>query len=95
MTYFPRNPNGIADSSASQPVVLAKDQVPGAYNKIVDEASSTVMYIGIAACGVLSNASFWQIKKVEVVGSETIITWAGGNSDFDKIWDNRAALTYS
>lgn len=65
------------------------------YAKIVDEASATVTYIGKAEPGSLESAPVWQIKKITIVGTETIFTWADGNVSFDNIWDNRASLTYA
>lgn len=65
------------------------------YSQIIDEASATVTYIGKAEPGTAESASGWQIKRIQVVGSETIITFADGNASFDNVWDNRAALSYS
>jgi hypothetical protein len=65
------------------------------YAEVVDEASSTVTYIGKATPGTATSAASWQIKKITVSGTQTIITWASGNVNFDKIFDNRASLTYS
>lgn len=62
---------------------------------IVDEASTTVTYVGVANTGTLTSAASWKIKKITESGSQLIITWADGNSNEDNIWDNRASLTYS
>lgn len=56
----------------------------------VDEASATVTYVGEAEPGTLSSAQKWRIKKIEVSGTETIITWADDNPDFVHSWDDRA-----
>lgn len=64
------------------------------YNVNLDEASATVTYVGEAVPGTAGSASTWRIKKLDS-SSGLIITWATGNSDFDKIWDDRASYTYS
>lgn len=61
----------------------------------VDEASSTVIYQGFAIFGSLTSEAVWQIKKIEESGTVTTVTYADGNDDYDNIWDNRAALSYS
>ena len=65
------------------------------YATQLDEASSTVTYIGEAAIGSATSEALWRIKKLTVSGSVTGITWAGGSQAFTNIWDNRAALSYS
>lgn len=62
----------------------------------VDEVSSSLMYVGIAEVGSLTSASSWRIYRVSsTAGSSPIIEWADGNSNYDNIWDNRAALVYN
>jgi hypothetical protein len=61
----------------------------------VDEASSTVTYIGEAAIGMSESSPFWKVKKLEQSGSVLKITWADGNEDFDNVWANRASLSYT
>ena len=65
-----------------------------AYATRIDEASATVTYIGNAATGTATSAATWQVKKIDD-SSGTVITWADGNANFDNIFDNRAALSYS
>ena len=65
------------------------------YAVIIDESSSTIIYVGKAIIGSLSSASVWQIMRIQVISTQTIITWADGNNFFDNIWDNRASLNYS
>lgn len=60
----------------------------------LDEASSTITYIGEADPGTATSSALWRIKKMNSA-SGLIITWADGNSDFDNVWDDRATLTYS
>lgn len=60
----------------------------------LDSASATITYIGEAAPGSLEADSVWRIKKVDE-SSGTVIQWADGESTFDKIWNDRASITYS
>jgi hypothetical protein len=61
----------------------------------IDDASSTITYVGEAAFGQSESNAAWRIKKLETVGSVLKITWADGNDSFDNIWDNRATISYS
>ena len=61
---------------------------------LVDEASSTVTYIGSAAPGSATSSALWRIKKIEKTGNVTSILFADSNELFDNIWDNRAGLVY-
>ncbi len=61
----------------------------------IDEASSTVTYVGYAILGTATSAASWQIKKISISGTVTRILWADGNSFYDNIWDDRATLSYS
>lgn len=61
----------------------------------LDDASSTVTYVGEAAIGVSESAAFWRIKRLTTTGSVLDIKWADGNEDYDNIWTNRASLSYS
>lgn len=59
----------------------------------VDEASATVTYVGEAAAGSATSGAVWLIKKIDET-SGIVITFADGNTNYDNVWDNRAALTY-
>ncbi len=65
------------------------------YDTRIDEVSATVTYVGKTLPGNLTSASTWQIQKISIVGTETIVDFAEGNSKFDKIWDNRLSLSYA
>lgn len=60
----------------------------------VDSAAGTT-YTGYALPGSLSANPVWRIKRTVVAGAITTITYASGNSNFDKVWDDRATYTYS
>ena len=62
---------------------------------IIDKATSTVTYFGWAAIGTATSDDDWRIKRMSVAGDVTTFDWADGNSDYDNVWDNRAALSYS
>lgn len=53
-----------------------------------------ITYIGRAALGSSPAAKVWQIQRIDET-SGTVITWAGGNDNFNEAWDNRATITYS
>lgn len=67
----------------------------GSLVKRVDEASATVTYVGQAQDGSSIGDPVWQIQRITSSGGATEIEWADGNNDFDNVWDDRAALTYS
>lgn len=64
------------------------------YNVFLDEASATITYVGEANPGTASSAASWRIKRLDST-SGLLITWADGDSNFDKVWDDRASYTYS
>ncbi|TFH43220.1 MAG: hypothetical protein E4H01_12370 [Lysobacterales bacterium] len=62
-----------------------------------DEISATLAYLGHAQIATATSAASWRIQKF-VFGNGTgdvTVTWADGNADFDNVWDDRAALSYS
>lgn len=80
-------------------VVVSQGTTPwivssGLYNVFLDEASATITYVGEASPGTSGSDSTWRIKRLDST-SGLIITWADGDSDFDKVWDDRASYTYS
>ena len=66
----------------------------GIYNVFLDEASATITYVGEANPGTASSAASWRIKRLDST-SGLLITWADGDSNFDKVWDDRASYSYS
>ncbi|MCC7302502.1 MAG: hypothetical protein IT233_07670 [Bacteroidia bacterium] len=62
---------------------------------ITDEKTPNTVYKGYATPGSLTTAPVWAIQKI--TSSNDVITtqWAGGNKNFDKIWNNRKTLSYS
>ena len=91
---------GQKTAAASLPVVIASNQpaVPveaPAQATRIDEVSSSVTYIGTAVVGTTAAAASWQIQRLTVSGTETIIEYADGYATFDNVWSNRTSLSYS
>lgn len=72
--------------------------IDGAFTqKISQDASDRDEYVGIAKPGTATSAAGWQIRKLTYSASDKVtdVQWAGGNDRFDKVWDDRASLSYS
>ncbi len=61
----------------------------------IDEASTTITYVGKAEVGTANSDAAWQISRISLSGSVTSIEFADGNANFDNVWNNRASLSYS
>ncbi len=61
----------------------------------IDEVSDTITYVGKSFPGSETNVATWQIQRILIDGTETIIEWADGDSKFDNIWDDREDLEYN
>jgi hypothetical protein len=61
----------------------------------VDVPVAGTTYEGYALPGTLNGTPAWKIKKIVVAGALTTTTYASGDSNFDKVWDDRATYTYS
>lgn len=82
----------VADLSTGRRFKKVQD-VP---NKVlIDEASSTITYIGETKPGIATSEAYWRIKKISISGTVTTIGFAGGSDEFVNVWDNRASLSYS
>ncbi len=62
---------------------------------LVDEATPNTIYKGYAIPGASTANPVWAIERITISGDVTIKKWSAGNKNFDKVWDNRAALVYS
>lgn len=62
---------------------------------LVDEATPNTIFKGYAIPGASTSNPVWAIERITVSGDVTIKKWASGNKNFDKVWDNRASLSYS
>lgn len=66
------------------------------YSERTDFVTEALIYRGEAAVGSPDSAAVWRIRRL-TIGSDGDVTqvWADGNSNFDKVWDDRAGLVYS
>jgi hypothetical protein len=62
---------------------------------ICDEKTPNTVYKGFAAPGSLTSTAVWAIQKITSSSDVVTTQWAGGNQNFDKIWNNRKTLQYS
>ncbi len=60
----------------------------------IDEASTTVTYIGEASFSSSESLPVWRIYKLLTSGTVMSLQWADGNDEFDNVWDDRASLSY-
>lgn len=81
----------ITSTIYAEPVVKT---TPFNYAVQVDVDSNSDIYVGKAPIGAATSDSVWQIKFIDLTGSDVDIKWADGNSDFDNEWDERANLSY-
>jgi hypothetical protein len=77
-----------ADNDKSKVAVTLEDSSSGL---IVDQATSTLIYLGEGLFGALTSEAKWKIKKIDLSSGVRITS---SSTDFDQIWDNRASLTY-
>lgn len=61
----------------------------------IDEPNKNLNYFGKAVIASADSAAVWQIRRLTVSAKVTTIEWADGNDEFDKVWDDRAILSYS
>jgi len=78
---------GSVSTTGTAPLVVRMDT----------KSTTSVTYIGYAQIGIATSVAAWRILRLNESGSpETLVTeYADGNANFDKIWDNRASLSYS
>lgn len=57
-------------------------------------SSGNYTYIAKAELGTAQADAKWQVKRIEVSGSNTIFTWADGDDKFDNVATDLTALTY-
>lgn len=97
---YDANPEAVADDQfapiqTDQYGNLKTSGTTPTYTTRLDEASATVTYVGNANVGSLDADAAWQIKRITESGTVTKIEFADGEQTFDKVWTNRAALSYS
>ncbi len=62
---------------------------------LVDEVSSTEIYVGISRNSKNPAGSNWRIKRIWQVGTVWNFGFPDGNQDFVFIWDDRYSYSYS
>ena len=61
----------------------------------VDDVSGTTIYIGDAQAGTTTAAASWRVKRIVFTGDDSETLFAGGNVNFDNVWDDRLGFSYS
>lgn len=64
------------------------------YNIKTDEVSSSVTYIGESDSNNDGSGAVWRIRKSELVGTVTTISYADGSKLFNKVWNDRTGYSY-
>jgi len=64
------------------------------YITLIDDAGANT-YIGIGSVPSDSADPVWKIKRINEVGAATIVSWADGSTNFDKVWDDRLTYNYT
>lgn len=81
----------VSPGSQGPPGISEENMV---YAKQTDFVGEDVIYKGEADPGSPTSSPVWRIHKLVILNDDVSETWAGGNANFDKIWDNRASLLY-
>lgn len=68
------------------------------FSSDIDEAAvihtaGSVTYVAVAAPGTDVADPLWQVKKIDA-SSDTVITWADGNANFDNVATDLTSLSY-
>lgn len=92
--YYDETNDNYVPASSSTPVPITV--ISGTdYAIRLDEASTTITYIGEAAAGSSSASAVWKVKRLTDSSGDITIEFADGNANYDNVWDNRASLSYS
>ena len=82
-------------------VDIIKDKIGSVNDKlffeprISDETNANTIYRGYALTGIAGDIAGWAIQKITNARGVLAYLWAGGNKNFDKIWNDRKKLMYS
>lgn len=59
------------------------------------DVKGSTTYFGYSEnMGSDTSKPIWKIRKESIVGSETVITYADGDFNYDNVWNNRESLIY-
>jgi hypothetical protein len=62
---------------------------------LVDENNPNFIYKGYAVTGSKTSDPVWAIERISAKKGVLSYQWAAGTKNFDKVWDNRAALIFN
>jgi hypothetical protein len=83
------------DADGGLVVHVANGGAVAAYALQLDDTGTGTIYVGEAQPGATTSAATWRIKRIILAGANLAIAWAGGDSNFAHVWNDRAGLTYS
>ena len=95
--------NGAVDDNFNPSPLLVEDQEFDGSNLLKKVSKLTAKkittsgnftYVATAPAGSLQSSPVWQVKRIEVSGSDTIITWANGSPSFVNEAEDLTSLTY-
>jgi hypothetical protein len=90
------NENGKIDNSMLPPTNTGTSEEDMAFSKRIDFINDNELYRGEAAPGSAESSAAWRIRKITISPDGDVTEmWAGGNSNFDKAWTDRATLVYA
>jgi hypothetical protein len=90
-----QSPTLIVTGILGPPGVNGINEEDMVYSKRVDFVSDNELYKAEAAVGASESAAVWRIRKLSLgVDGDVTETWASGDAKFDKVWADRASLTY-
>jgi hypothetical protein len=94
-TVIEAEDGSVTISDVGQQGTAAESTLPLA--RRVDFVGETLIYRGTAQPGTGDAANGWRIEEITFVGADedVEIRWASGDSQFTKVWDNRATYLYS
>jgi hypothetical protein len=84
-----------ADSSGNLKIAGTLTTTTGYYITQLDDVGGGVTYVGLADPGSATSGALWQIKQITETGADIVVLFADGDSNFDKVWDDRLSLSYS
>lgn len=76
------------------PAGIAEEEMP--YAERTDFVGENIIYKGWAVPGSLTTQPVWRVQRIVIddVNDDVSKQWANGTALFDKVWDDRASLTY-
>ncbi len=91
--------NSEADIAALDVRVTALEDELNLTSRLDETTMGSILYYAEATPGTAESAASWRIQEITFLNLPTEddlqILWADGNNNFDNIWDDRLALSYS